>query len=267
MGNNQKIIAQHDEIPEAIIVDSNALKPTEPNSNPLVEVEIHEDPKIFVDDGEKVRLRLKLGADPNIKNEDGLTPLLNCLTKNFEFKEQIITELLKSPLTDINVVDSASNTALNLCIQSDIFPIANLLLQDSRIKPDIPNDANRTPLFYATLEGNLEILGLLLSSPKVDVNYQDQYGYTALSYRLRDESENIEIVKLFLKNKKLNINLANNNNNTALHLAQISGDKESVIAILKDKRTNPSLKNNKNETIKTLTNDIDVLRILAGEST
>jgi ankyrin repeat protein len=81
---------------------------------------------------------------------------------------------------------------------------------------------------------NIEIVKLLLSYKNINVNYQNYWKNTALilaSYR-----NNIEIVKLLLIHPDINIFLKNNISKTALDYAKERKNKEIEILLINHDR-------------------------------
>jgi len=129
-----------------------------------------------------VNILLKYGAKVNIKNNIGYYPIHNCLneyctciTQNryvnkntnknkLKCKIKIIKKLLFYN-ADVNCIDNIGRTPIYFCIFSQI---CNLLISNGANINKI-NSTGDTPLHYACLNGNLEIVKILL---KNNVNYK-----------------------------------------------------------------------------------------------
>ena len=98
---------------------------------------------------------------------------------------------------------------------------------------------NETLLSYAIRRKNIEISELILTSPILDISYQDINGNSYLHLAVIKQLENI--IRLLIK-KGININLQNNEGNTALHYAYNTGDIK-YIAILVEKKADLNIKN------------------------
>ena len=98
----------------------------------------------------------------------------------------------------------------------DIELIKNLIhhswIEDINIKSNHGFGLN--VLMWASIEGNTEIVRLLLERPEIDVNMQDKYGYTALIWASRYGRE--EIVKLLLERPEIDVNVQDKYGYTAL---------------------------------------------------
>ncbi len=117
---------------------------------------------------ELVKLLCKHGADPNIRNKNNDTPLHTaCRNRNIE----VAIELVKNKNIDINLVNDEGETPLMLALMAS--------------PPDIP------------------LVQAFLDHPKIDLNVQDEEGYTALHY-----SKNAAIARMLCE-KGANVNTLN----------------------------------------------------------
>ena len=99
---------------------------------------------------------------------------------------------------------------------------------------------NETFLSYAIKRKNVETAELILTSPILDISYQDDNGNSYLHLAVINQLENI--VRLLIK-KGVNINMKNNDGNTPLHFAYSTGDIK-YIAILIENNGDLTIKNN-----------------------
>ena len=90
------------------------------------------------------------------------------------------------------------------------------------------DDKKETILSYSLKNNNIEISNLILTSPIIDLDYQDKDGNTYLHLAVITQQE--EIIKLLIE-KGIYINKQNKDGNTALHLAYMIND-NSIINIL-----------------------------------
>ncbi|ORX81437.1 ankyrin, partial [Anaeromyces robustus] len=88
----------------------------------------------------------------------------------------------------------------------DFVEIVQLLLKHPDIDVNFQNNKGFTPLIRAAKDGKKEIVELLLKHPNVDTNVQDNEGRTALFYAIYFGYK--EIVKLILKlSNNIDINI------------------------------------------------------------
>ena len=97
-----------------------------------------------------------------------------------------------------------------------------------------------TFLSYAIKRKNIEIAELILTSPILDYSYQDQNGNSYLHLAMINQLENI--IRTLIK-KGINLNLQNNDGNTAFHFAYSTGDIK-FITIMIESKADPLIKNN-----------------------
>lgn len=118
-----------------------------------------------------------------------------------------------------------------------------------KIDVNIQNEDGFTALMYASWNAHVDIVKLLLQVPGINVNAQNKFGYTALMYASSDGNRNISaahenIVKLLLATPNINVNIQNKYNNTALILAARDGHANIVQLLLQVTNININVRNN-----------------------
>ena len=231
--------------------------------------------KTRVTDGEKyLALFLKLGADPDISDEDGI-PLLHEAVARRTLGS---VKLLASYGADINVIGRDGNTPLHTLIY-EIYPwggnryeihlnILKFLLEQGA-KPDVCNVNGNTPLHlcFCRTEGRpSEVIKALLEK-NADVNAINYDHDTPLLLAERGicSLENVNLYdaeRVFVGTKRLDIrnagvklllengakvNIVDKMGNTPLHLAVMTNHFQGVKALLEN-GAEISAKNNNNET-------------------
>jgi ankyrin repeat protein len=88
-----------------------------------------------------------------------------------------------------------------------------------------------TPLQYAISQDMWEAVEILLQSPKININTQDDLGDTPLHDAMR-RTIPIDVAKLLLRHPAIQINLQNQNGETPLHLSVEQGPEVSVSLLL-----------------------------------
>eukprot|EP00029_Vermamoeba_vermiformis_P010071 TRINITY_DN5229_c0_g1_i1.p1 TRINITY_DN5229_c0_g1~~TRINITY_DN5229_c0_g1_i1.p1 ORF type:complete len:724 (-),score=146.18 TRINITY_DN5229_c0_g1_i1:264-2435(-) len=139
---------------------------------------------------------------------------------------------------------------IDAVIASDINKITDLLNQGSN--PNVLDDTGRTPLHIAILAKNIEVLKVLLASPRIDPNAGDRTGLTPLHYVafLQDpvdstmspestrihtrESDSVKIMILnkLLQHPKIDVNIIDSSGNTPLIFAASSGNLTMVSLLI-----------------------------------
>lgn len=87
-----------------------------------------------------------------------------------------------------------------------------------------------SPLMLAVIENNQNIVDLILAQDKIDINYQDSLGCSALITAVTNRSS-IQLISKLLSHKNININLKNYVGSSALILS-IDKDPEYVKLLL-----------------------------------
>ena len=87
------------------------------------------------------------------------------------------------------------------------------------------DDKKETILSYSIKNNNIEISNLIITSPIIDLDYQDKKGNSYLHLAVTAQQK--EIIKLLLE-KGIDINKQNQEGNTALHLAYSINNKQII---------------------------------------
>ncbi len=177
---------------------------------------------------DKVEKLLTRGANPNIKDSSGDTPLHYAAYQG----NAAVVELLLKRGADVHAVDNAGMTPLFVicCYQryikervKDITPVMQLLI-DYGAQVNAKNPSSNyypTPLHHA-VGGSAASVKLLLQH-KADSNAQNEYGETTFQCAAqhckyaKDITKEISLLKTMLDNGA-NINAQDKEGNTALHM-------------------------------------------------
>jgi len=192
---------------------------------------------------ERVKLLISEGADVNVKNNDGQTPLHYAARKGH--KE--IVELLLAHGADVNIGADYNRTAAEFAMQSNHREIVQLLVsKGADISPlhfalymkdetkarsliEGGDDVSRrtpygtTPLDRAVVAGFKDIVELLIAKG-ADVNAKDNWDWTPLHSAVYGDKEIVEL----LIAKRANVNARNGGSRTPLWYAQEEGHTEIV---------------------------------------
>ena len=170
-------------------------------------------------DKDLVSLFLLHGAKVNTKDELQNTPLHQCWNK------PDVTELLLRYHANPYAVNEFDKTPVYLALKN--LKSLEVYLNNG-INPNLANSKNQSLLHSAIIQNNLEAADVL-KKYRAEVNYKDASGRSAIFYAKMPES-----IKWLVKNKA-NINLQDNNKQTALHLRVINNDANIVNLLLKYK--------------------------------
>ncbi|EKG15400.1 hypothetical protein MPH_07451 [Macrophomina phaseolina MS6] len=170
--------------------------------------------------GLKNTLAADHGHQPDAYAED--TSLLHVLAG--ENSAELLTKLLDSPsrTKDLDREDPHSGrTPVAAAAARGNVDVLRLLTSSGKVNLDSRGADGRTPLALAALSGSVETLRLLLSSGKVNVESKDADGCTPLA--LAALSGSVEKVRLLLSCRGVHVNVQDNVGRTPLSLAAQAG--------------------------------------------
>ena len=170
---------------------------------------------------EIVKLLLEFGADTSkVFN----VPANN--QRTISFRPMIkSTEIIKIFLDKLDNVNAAP--VLNGAIEASSLELVQLLIERG-VDPNFGNEEIQNPLIYAIDQGRHSIALFLINSGKVDINFKNNEGNTALIEAVR--SRDFEIAKLLIKNKA-DINATNNMSKSAFYFA-LQNSRSQLMALL-----------------------------------
>ena len=136
-------------------------------------------------------------------------------------------------------LNNLSKSILVISTNYKIEKLYNILIKNPSLV-NSKDQRNETFLSYALKRKNEKTAELILTSPILDISYQDDNGNSYLHLAVINQLENI--VRLLIK-KGADINMKNNEGNTPLHFAYSTGDIK-FIAILIENNGDLTIKNN-----------------------
>lgn len=191
------------------------------------------------------------GANKNIKNTLGLTPLQTAERKGYldismvfyksgikggktdlhmaviERSRYKIRRLLNNNSEDINKRDSSKRTPLHWAVLNNDSSIVSMLL-DKGADPNIKDIDGKTPVYFATILSNSYILGKLIrKGGDVKIKYNKKTLIHKLSEKKISNYSNRRILNILLE-KGVNINAQDRAGMTALHNVASNSDIRSA---------------------------------------
>ena len=123
---------------------------------------------------------------------------LLCILKKYETHPDFLGDTIK----DINQVGGMDDTSFyNIAARNNSLMMLLYFLQNGALI-DLKGDLGYTPLHYACMFGNIEMVKVLLDNGS-DKNIQNEFGENAVRIAINSSSENKEkIVKLLNDFKK-----------------------------------------------------------------
>ena len=120
---------------------------------------------------------LEAGSSVNIRGHNGSNILHKAA---WQGRVDVVKILLKRTEIDVNAADpnQRSRNALMLAAIYGNVGVVELLLGRDDLRPNLR--ADKTALMFAAMDDQLEIVKLLLKDPRISVNDQDDFGATAL---------------------------------------------------------------------------------------
>ncbi|RCK74497.1 MAG: hypothetical protein IGBAC_1445 [Ignavibacteriae bacterium] len=176
-----------------------------------------------------IKLLIENGANVDVKNSEGDTPLHIALSNNFLIQQNEIIKLLIKHSSKINTENNRGYTPLHLAVAKDNQEFVELLLL-KKAKTNVQDTIGITPLHIAANNCNIKIVELLLKNG-ADINEEDNYGWTALHYAAKNGC--IDVVRLLI-DKGIDIDETDSDDWTALHYA-VSEGKLDIVELIVEK--------------------------------
>jgi serine/threonine-protein phosphatase 6 regulatory ankyrin repeat subunit B len=185
-----------------------------------------------------IKLFIDAGANVNVKDEKGITPLKMALC----FGTPEAVRLLLTSSADSNALDVAGNTPLMYAVDRGDSSIVKLLLN---FKADVnaKNNNGLTSLMCATMHESIAIIKLLLEADAA-IDAQNDVGDTALLYAITQNNK--EVTELLL-NSGAAINKKNAEGITPL-LCALSKKYSQLAHILIQKKADINAQDNEGKT-------------------
>ncbi|QCC00580.1 hypothetical protein E6A55_07940 [Cupriavidus necator H16] len=164
------------------------------------------------------------------------------MRKAVEFDDANTVKKLLAKGVDPNLVDSRGNPALVLALREKSLKAATVLIRAKDIDFDKANPAGETPLMMAALQGELDMVKLMVDEMEAEIN---KTGWTPLHYAATNGHN--DVVK-YLVDHAAYIDAESPNGTTPLMMAARGGHIETVKLLL-DEGADMRLKNQQGMTV------------------
>ena len=158
----------------------------------------------------------------------------------------LVAALIEIKCYDINDGGFLGHTPLDLAADNGHEEVVKILLGNTQVNPDKPNNDGRTPLFSAAQNGHEGVVELLLGRKEVNPDYRDNDGNPPLLLAAWYGHEGV--VKILLGRKDVNPDSRDIDGKTPLLLAAWYGHEGVVKILLGRKEVNPDNRDNDGET-------------------
>ncbi|KAL6589278.1 ankyrin repeat-containing domain protein [Neocallimastix sp. 'constans'] len=176
---------------------------------------------------EGYKVLIEKGANLNIKNNDGETPLLLLCYKQYKYN---ILKFFIDNGADVNIKNNKGETALILTSIYGEVKDAQILIKNGANINETDNEGN-TALYNSCRNFRSGVyINLYLMNIGADVNIQNNEGNVPLHEVCCWGSR--YIMKIFIKHNA-NLNICNNNNETPISIAYLHNNRE-IIEYLKE---------------------------------
>jgi len=176
---------------------------------------------------EIVKLLLRnMSLDVNQLDSMGLSALHLAIVHS---RLPVIETLLAYPIVDVNTATkSRLKTSLHLAVKNRSAEMVSMLLDHPSLKPNETDSSMRTPLMM-TMEPKFyspQVVKALLADPRVDVNFRNAEGDTALHHAV--SHANLEATQDLLQHPEIKTNIKNRAGLTPKKLVEKSRGKNTA---------------------------------------
>ena len=176
-----------------------------------------------------------LDVNPNIQNEAGNTPLHAVATSQHLQHFRALLDHFEQCNVDIQNGDG--NTVLHVAAESDNNKLVELTVNSHNCNFALQNNGGDTAAHIAVRRGNRLLAFKLISDP----NIQNSSGDTLLHIATRQQDR--AIAQVLLEDYSSNANIQNSSGETPLHLAANAGKSEMFTLILHSQKCDLRLQN------------------------
>ena len=182
------------------------------------------------DEPDRLRQLIQQNGNPYCLNSKKQTPLHIASGKgNEKIVKMLISEFNCSPA----VKDTDENTPLHMAAMGGRALILKELAEQYGFPPDCQNNSLQTPLHLAVAGGHQEIVSMLMSEFHCNVNVADVDGNTILHLATKKQNVDVDLVISLLSEYKVCSNTSNSSGHTPLYYATLNRNSRIVAELIK----------------------------------
>ena len=188
-------------------------------------------------------LTLHKSYNPNIMNEEGMTPLqVSIIFGKMHYVEVLVTSEKYSHMHEDIVRTMEGTLLLHHAVYSNRSKLVTKLLKVQEYDVNKTNSAGETALHLVSRTAYSKfMLEELVEDSRCDLNAQDQHGNTALHLAVLCTSDAVERVQCILQSERCNPNITNSEGHTPLHVAVKKRHFEIAVILLGHSQCNPNI--------------------------
>ena len=143
----------------------------------------------------------------------------------------VVLYLTRLPQCNITATLTDGSTVLHLSSKHGHYHLVKHIVKNHKQLLTLYDNSNMTPLHYACREGHLSIVQCLVEQGHSDTTAQENAGYTCYHHAVINDHIDVAKYLISLENSVVCLAMADNNNNTTLHIA-CSSDSLEMVQIL-----------------------------------
>lgn len=174
---------------------------------------------------ESMQVLIDLGAEVNVVTKDGKTAFLAAVDNG----SLTAIELLSRYGANTNVTSEGRNALHDACLKGNTIIVEHLL--GMGFDPNQLSEDGLTPLMFASYQGHVDIMNLLLNHPAINPDITSTQGSIMSALHLAIQQDKGDAVVQLCK-AGANVNLQNVDDDTALDMAIESGKAEIAFVLL-----------------------------------
>lgn len=197
--------------------------------------------------------------NPNLFDSSGMNPFAYALV-NRDFN--MITLFISDPQVNFDDKKLKDSDLLSNFVSNGNYDAVEGLIQRG-FHPDLVDSGGKTPLIIAVSNGNVDLVRLLLSTRKININKRFNNDYTVLHFACVSKLSS-KCLRLLLLYPGIDINAPDSKMNTPLHFAVGSSINNAVDILLSDKNVMKNQVNYEGLTpfhLAVLTGDMSIIKL------